>query len=641
MYHSTSKLHLLRRLAALVLAFVLGAGLALPALADGSGSCGNGVSWSLSDGQLTISGKGAMTDFDGENMPPWFESAAEITNVTVEEGVTHIGAQAFYGCSSLSSVSLPSTVKVIGERAFKECTSLGYIRLPAGLTSIRASAFESCKKLNSVHLPEGLRSLGDAAFYRCYSLASISIPSTVELFGSVVFAYCDNLVQAIVNCPLTRLPDWTFYGCKKLTAVVLPETVSSAGEFAFYECEQLEDIYYAGVSQKEISDNVNNGGNTAGIVSGEFGGSESSSESHLDESGTVNTTESTTIVESDNALIFKEVTTETTYEVNGEKVSLEEITQGDVSEEITIDSNNKTNVSVESSVNNSEGWDELAEEIEKTVESLDKEENNQVEVTVYVPEDTVSGSDLAKVIGKDVVVNITTPDNVSWQLDGNYVSAKEVAKQDYNFSITVTEAKVGKIDSDIVYKVKFAEDAAFPVTVGIRVGHAYQLATLFLKNGFSYDEMHTVIIDGNGMAWVTLPEIQKKATYYLGIDVSGKTEQDAVIPSTLYEEYGLSEETVATLTDSHGNLYKVGERTSAWGITGSEFALYIAIVLVGIVLVVTLLMVTLNKIKKSKEKIRAEKPEEDDDDYDDDEPIDEEALRLEIMQELLDEMKKE
>jgi len=43
MYHSTSKLHLLRRLAALVLAFVLGAGLALPALADGSGSCGNGI----------------------------------------------------------------------------------------------------------------------------------------------------------------------------------------------------------------------------------------------------------------------------------------------------------------------------------------------------------------------------------------------------------------------------------------------------------------------------------------------------------------------------------------------------------------------------------------------------------------------
>ncbi|MBR5559115.1 MAG: leucine-rich repeat domain-containing protein [Oscillospiraceae bacterium] len=641
MYNSSFKLHSVRRLAALVLALMLAAGVAMPVLADGSGSCGDGVSWSLSDGQLTISGKGAMTDFSEENMPPWFESAAEITSIKVGEGVTHIGAQAFYGFRNLSSVSLPSTVRVIGERAFKECTSLGHIKLPAGLSSIRASAFESCKALNSVHLPDGLRSIGDAAFYRCYALASISIPASVEHLGSVVFAYCSNLVQATIKCPLGRLPDWTFYGCKKLNAVVLPETVSSAGEYAFYECEQLEDIYYTGVSQKELSDNIQNGGNSAGFVSGEYNGAGSASENYFDESGSVNTNESTTIVETDNSLVLKEVTTETSYEVNGEKISVEELSQTESGEEVIIDTHSKTNVSIESSVNNSEGWDELAQEVDKTLVELKEEENKQVEITVFVPEAAVGGADLSKVIEKGVVVNISTPENVLWRLDGDYVSAKDVAKKDYNFSVTVTEAKVGKIDSDVVYKVKFAEDAAFPVTVGIRVGHAYQLATLYMKNGFSYDEMHTVIIDGNGMAWITLPEVQKKATYYIGVDVEGKTQQDAVIPASLYEKYGLTEETVATLTDSHGNYYEVGERTSAWGITAGEFALYIGIALGVIILIVSLAMFTLNKIRKDKEKYQVEKPKQeenyDDDDDDDDDLLDEDELRMQIMRELLEE----
>ena len=609
----TYKLHSLRRLTALLLAFVLCAGLALPVLADGSGSCGSGVNWSLSDGHLVISGKGAMTDFSEENMAPWSESAAKITRITVEEGVTHIGAQAFYGCSNLSSVSLSSTVRVIGERAFKECTSLGHIRLPDGLSSIRASAFESCKTLNGVHLPDGLRSIGDRAFYRCYSLVSISIPASVELFGSVVFAYCENLVQATINCPIERLPDWTFYGCQKLTAVVLPETVEAAGEFAFYECEQLEDIYYTGVAPKELESTIENGGTSVGITSGQFGGTGASTESYLDESGNINTTQSTTITETDNALILKEVTTETTYMVNGEQISLEELAQTEAGEEVVIDTNSKTNITIESSVNNSKGWDELAQEVEKTIAALDKEKDEQVEVTVYVPEGAVNGNDLAKILEKDVVVNITTPDNETWQLDGKVVSAKDLLENNYNFT--------------------------FSVTVGVRVGHAHQLATLYIKNRFSYEEMHTVIIDADGIAWLAFPEIQKKATYCIGIDVAGKTKQDAIIPATLYEQYGLTEESVATLTDSQGNFYEVGERTSKWGITSGEFILYIGIVLAVIVLVVSLAMFTLNKIRKDKERYRVQEPQQDefDDDDDDDDFLDEDELRMQIMRELLEE----
>ena len=50
-----------------------------------------------------------------------FMSCAELTSVSIGEGVTAIGSDAFYGCKKLVSVSIPSTVKTIGSSAFYGC----------------------------------------------------------------------------------------------------------------------------------------------------------------------------------------------------------------------------------------------------------------------------------------------------------------------------------------------------------------------------------------------------------------------------------------------------------------------------------------------------------------------------------------
>ena len=575
-------------------------------------------------------------------MPPWYDFADQITKITVNEGITRVGSLSFYGCTNLNFVTLPAGLVSIGTRAFKDCSSLSFIAFPAELTMIGEAAFENCAKLSGIRLPNGLKTIGDYAFYRCSGLTTITIPASVQSFGSVVFAYCKNLTQATFKCALKRLPDWTFYECNNLVAVVLPETIETTGEYAFHDCTLLENIHYTGVEEEQLLEDIRKDDNSispsGGITSQEHDGKGSSLDFSFDETGSVGTSESITVRDTENALITKEVTTESTYQIDGKDVTIDEIAESEG--EVDIEVNSKSNVVINATVDNSEGWTELAEDVDYTLENLDQE-TSDVKVNVNVPENKVSGDDLAKLAGKDVTVNVVTPANDIWQLNGKAISETRVAEKTYDFGFEVIEEKAGKLDCEAVYRIKFAEDANFTVMVGVRVGHPLQLATLYQKNGRNYEELQTIIIDTDGIAWLTFAEIQKKGEYYVGINVEGKKHDDASIPSTLYEEYGLSEETVATLTDSHGNLYKVGERTSAWGITGSEFALYIAIVLVGIVLVVTLLMVTLNKIKKSKEKIRAEKSEEDDDDYDDDEPIDEEALRLEIMQELLDEMKKE
>ena len=62
--------------------------------AETSGTTGD-CEWELDDGNLTISGNGAMEDYDFvDHLAPWGKS---ITKVEIKDGVTRIGDNAFYG----------------------------------------------------------------------------------------------------------------------------------------------------------------------------------------------------------------------------------------------------------------------------------------------------------------------------------------------------------------------------------------------------------------------------------------------------------------------------------------------------------------------------------------------------------------
>lgn len=602
------------RILCIAIALLLAAALlCTPAAAAQSGSCGQGLQWQLSGGVLRITGTGALPSYTDNSMPPWYGSAGSITTVIVGSGVTAIGDLAFYGCTALTAVRLPDSVTAIGAAAFKDCSALGSIALPPALLSIGEAAFENCEKLGSITLPAGLRSIGDFAFYRCTELTSVVVPASLQQLGKVSFAYCTSLVRAEVNGSLTALPDWTFYGCTSLTEVSLPQTVTATGEDAFRNCESLQTIYYDGTA--DVAPPQGSGTDTSVRPTGEM--PSSGSNSQWDIPG--NSAESTTVTDTGNSNLTEKTTTDLDIKINGKDGTLEEVSAAGEEDEISIGSSTTTVIS--GTVSNSEGWNELGEK----VDNAKKNDETTVKVDIKLSGSTVSGKDLSNIAEKDVDTTITTANGSTWQLEQGSNTKKDFSQKEYDLDYTVSDAE-GKdkpdIDSDKLYQIDFAGSTDFNATVGIQIPDAKrQYASLYQDK----DLIQTTIVDDDGMAWFSLANVDAKTNYYIGVNARGIDPHQAVIPDSLSKTYGAD----YTLTDSSGKQYQVTGRASRWGITGSQFTAYVGIAIGLVVLIVALVMITINKLAKNKAKYATPHGEDD--------AIDEDALRLQVMQEMLEE----
>ena len=111
------------------------------------------LTWTLdADGTLTISGTGAMKDYNAaDNLSPAHMNS-DVKKVVIEDGVTSIGELAFYKCSSLTNITIPDSVTCIAYAAFHGCSSLSSITIPNSVTSIGNDAFYGCSSLQTISL---------------------------------------------------------------------------------------------------------------------------------------------------------------------------------------------------------------------------------------------------------------------------------------------------------------------------------------------------------------------------------------------------------------------------------------------------------------------------------------------------------
>lgn len=213
-----------------------------------SGTCGDNLTWKLDDeGTLTISGKGAMTEWVNIDSAPWKTYSNTINKVVIQPGVTSIGKNAFSLCTNLESITIPKSVTSIGEDAFYGCENLRSITIPEGVTSIGWKAFKGCSRLMSITIPEGVTSIGDSAFEDCRGLTSISLPESVIKIGNYAFKSTALTGKFVIPSGVTKIGDGLFENCQKLTEVVIPDGITFIGPYAFK---------YTGITSFVIPDGI-------------------------------------------------------------------------------------------------------------------------------------------------------------------------------------------------------------------------------------------------------------------------------------------------------------------------------------------------------------------------------------------------
>lgn len=207
-----------------------------------SGSCGENVTYTLDtdSGLLTISGTGAMGDFNYGNAIPWKGEA--VTGVVIEDGVTTISDYTFSDCSDLTSVTLPNTLTSIGSEAFSYCSSLQHLSIPDSVTTISHSAFGDCTQLKSIAIPYSVKSIGIGAFGGCSSLESIVIPDSVTTIDMSTFRDCTQLKSIVIPDSVESIGAYAFAGCLSLESIVIPDSVITIDEAVFRDCTQLKSI---------------------------------------------------------------------------------------------------------------------------------------------------------------------------------------------------------------------------------------------------------------------------------------------------------------------------------------------------------------------------------------------------------------
>ena len=222
----------------------------------------NCLHWEVTTGvisgkTLTISGNGAMPDFDfpNGNLAPWwnyealgmltsfgnFKLEGELKKVVIKDGVTNVSNYALFLLPAATQVTLPDSVTRIGRYGIAMCSKLTGMSIPKAVTEIGDFGLAG-DGLTAVTLPDGLQSLGRGAFDTCTSLTNTTLPAAITAVPGKCFADCTKLLNVKYAGTVTAIGDLAFESCKALTAAPIPETVTEIGASAFTGCTALTDV---------------------------------------------------------------------------------------------------------------------------------------------------------------------------------------------------------------------------------------------------------------------------------------------------------------------------------------------------------------------------------------------------------------
>ena len=142
---------------------------------------------------------------------------SSVTSVKIPENVASINSGAFACCRNVETIVTGDTLMSLS--GLPITSALKSITIGNGVTSIGSDAFENCSSLASVTIGNSVMSIGNYAFYNCDSLESMTIPDSVTSIGYEAFDGCSSLESVTIGNSVTSIDSYAFRDCSSLTSV--------------------------------------------------------------------------------------------------------------------------------------------------------------------------------------------------------------------------------------------------------------------------------------------------------------------------------------------------------------------------------------------------------------------------------------
>ena len=175
----------------------------------------------------------------------------DVENLTVADGITRLGENAFNNCTTLVSVHLPDEWWLLGNiggdagaGVFSGCYNIKYVNYSMYDIAEDWFNFEN-GKLTILGYPSGYtyqysitwQDMGFSAL-----VLSVEFDCSPTYLDVGWFSECYNLKEITIPESVTSIGALTFWGCYNITSIVIPEDVTTLGEGAFSQCTALKSV---------------------------------------------------------------------------------------------------------------------------------------------------------------------------------------------------------------------------------------------------------------------------------------------------------------------------------------------------------------------------------------------------------------
>lgn len=220
-----------------------------------------------------------------------FSNKLTLKSITIPEGITSIGVEAFYGCIALNTINFNAIsctvpevwifsgtkgrgvfsgagsasasgltvnfgdkVTVVPAYLFDTASVNEYghtgaayayvteVNFSDSVTKIASRAFYNCKELQKVTIGNGVQSISPNAFWHCTAMKSLVCGDELTTISDEAFLGCTGLESVTFGKKMDTIGKSAFLGCSSLKELDLTSPITTLGNFAFEKCTSLESV---------------------------------------------------------------------------------------------------------------------------------------------------------------------------------------------------------------------------------------------------------------------------------------------------------------------------------------------------------------------------------------------------------------